>query len=109
MRRLIALRRQTVNEEPATSFCLKQKIFFLIEQLTVDILIRVVENDVSLLLFLFDVDVLSMHNKNLELKLLHPASGTAVPIAHYFGHHYIARDSVIQCSFTCTEVRRLYK
>lgn len=77
-----ALRRQTVNSEPATSFSLKQNIFYFDWEVQVDVIVHVAENNVPLLLFFFDVARLCVDDDNLKLKLLHPFSGMTVPISH---------------------------
>lgn len=85
------------------------EISFLIEKLTVNITVHILENDVPLLLSLFDMDLLGVHYNNLEHKLIHPASGMTVDISRQFGHPFITWDSAIQCYFTEIEIRRLHK
>lgn len=85
------------------------KISFPIEKLTFNITVHILENDVPLLLSLFDMDCVGVHYNNLENKLIHPASGMTANISRQFGHPFITWNSPIQCYFTETEIRRLHK
>lgn len=85
-----------------------QRIRFSMGDLWLEFDIHVVEADVPVLLYIDDIDRLSLYLINLENALLHQESEMKAKNTRIKGHLFIQWNPHVVCMLTTVELRRLY-
>lgn len=85
------------------------QISFPFNNLILQVKIRIIEKDVSLLLSLADPDRLGVFYDNIDDKLVHKQNGDTAIVTRFHDHLFLHWNPIIQFLFTENDLRRLHR